>query len=532
MLPLDIAAVPTQPLPAPFRRPSPAELAQAAYPPGTPLPSLMAARAARAERARAVRMARRSRLFGWIAAVLALCVVLVPAGPSKNDLYAAAAAARAAWRYDRALALYQQAAHLDPDDPHPQCLIAEVLALQRLYAASIAAYTRCQALGASGPDVWLARGDVARDGGDVAGAERSWLRAAALGSFTARRRLGTLYESQGRFDDAQAQWSALAEAQRQAPGTANGEAEEHLGLLALRVADYDAARAHLVAARELPGFFGQDAVDQGFVQLAAQAPTDAAGLTQVGVSFVRAGLPTFARMPLEQAIALNPSIPEAHAYLAWVDWLAGQTAACVAEVTIARTLNPVDSFTLFIAAELSLSASRWAAASSELDLALAHDGKNPVLWAERGRAQEHLANYIQAELSYEQAASLATDPQFTEIWLAFYVGHRYGLATGRAARAAVVASARWSDQAQVQELAGQIYELAGQQVTALAVYQRANTLDPSDPQPYFDAGRLFLAAGEYDTAALDLRTVIALRPHGPLAAKALALLAPIADFDI
>jgi tetratricopeptide (TPR) repeat protein len=520
--------VPTQPLPA-QRRPSPAELARAAYAPGTLLPPVIAARRAEAERARA---ARRPPTLGWLVAALALLVLIAPAGPSKDDLYAAAAAARAAWRYDRALAFYQRAARLDPNDPNPQCFMAEVLVLQQLYAQSTAAYTRCQALGDTGPQVWLALGDVAQASGNAASAERAWLRSAALGGATARRRLGTLYEAQGHFDEAEAQWSSLAAAQRQAPSTADGEAEEHLGLLALRQADYDGARTHLVAARELPGFYGQDAVDQGFVELAALGTTDAVGLTRVGVAFVRANLPTFARMPLEHAVALDPHIAEAHAYLSWVDWLAGQGAASLAETAIARGLNPIDPFTLFVAAEQAMAAGHWAVADGDLYMALQHDNKNAVLWAERGRAREGLSDYVGADLSYETAASLGSEPQFAQLYLDFYASHHYGLDNGRAVRAAVLESARWPAQAQVQELAGQIYELADQPTSAFFAYQRANQLDPSDPQPYFDIGRLSYANGEYDTAALDLRTVIALRPGGPLAPKARALLAPIAHFDV
>jgi tetratricopeptide (TPR) repeat protein len=320
--------------------------------------------------------------------------------------------------------------------------------------------------------------------------------------------------------------------QRQAPSTADAEAEEHLGLLALRQADYDRARAHLVAARELPGYYGQDAVDQGFVELAALGPKDAVGLTRVGVAFVRASLPTFARMPLEQAIALDPSIAEAHAYLAWVDWLAGQRDASRTEASNARKLNPIDPFTLFVAAEQALAAGRWVEADGELNLALKHDNENAVLWVERGRARENMSDYVGADLSYETAANLGSEPQFAQVYLGFFVSHHYGLDNGRALRAAALESTRWPNQAQVQELAGQIYELAAQSTFALFAYEHANQLDPSDPQPYFDIGRLSYTNGEYDTAALDLRTVIALRPNGPLAAKARVLLAPIANFDV
>jgi tetratricopeptide (TPR) repeat protein len=505
------------------------ELARAAYAPGTPLPSAVAAWQLQTQREwrRALRHA-----ISWTVTVVALLAVLVPAGPGKDGLYAAAAAARAAWRYDRALIFYQQAAALDPNDPRPECLIGQVLALQQRYAQAAEAYTRCQVLGDMSPDTWLAVGDIAQARRDVGGAERAWLRSAAQGGTQARRRLGLFYESQGQFDQAEAQWSALAEAQRHTPTTADGQAQVHLGLLALRRADYDAARAHLIAARELPGFYGQDAVDQGFVALAALGPQDGVGLARVGVAFVSADMLTFARLPLEQAIALMPTYGPAHAYLAWVDWVAGQSGAAHAEVSNALRLTPRDPFTLFVAAEQAMAAGKWSAAGTALDLALKQDGKNPVLWAEQGRADLARADYLHAELSFETAAYLGTEPAFTVLFLRFYLDHHTGLDNGRALLAASRAAVRWPDQEQVQELVGQLYDLADQPTLAFLAYERANQLDPSDPQPYLDLGRVAVLGGEYDTAALDLRTVLALHPDGPLAAQARALLAPVAGYDI
>lgn len=464
------------------------------------------------------------RRWRWAAALGVLLALVLVTGPSKTDLYAAASAARASFRYDRALSFYTQAARLDPDDPRPHCLMGDVLTLQQRYSAATTELARCQRLGDGDATVWLSLGDVAHDQGNTAVAERDWLRAAALGNTTARRRLGQLYEDAGRFDQAAAQWSAL--------GSQDGEAQGHLGLLALRRGDYNAARAAFVAAREAPGFFAQDLVDEGFVALAAVGPTDGPGLASVGIAFVRAGMATLALEPLQQAIALEPTYGPAHAYLAWAEWTTGQPSAASAQVAIARRLMPTDSFTLFVAAEQEMAAARWSAASADLGVALSGDNRNPILWAAQARAALGQRDYLRADLDYTTAAQLGSESQETEELLSFYISHRFGMDDGRALNAANTAVTRWPNDEQIQVLAAQVYDLAGQPVQAYTTYQRANQLNPADPMPYFQLGREAYLGGDYDTAALDLRTVMALRPGSDLANQAEGLLGAIWYFDV
>lgn len=460
--------------------------------------------------------------LGWVVALLILLVVLAPVGPGEGDLLTAAASARGVWRYDRALVFYDRAAHLNPADWRPWCLQGEVLALQQRYSRATAAYDRCRALGNDAPGVWRALGDIARDHGDSDSAERDWLRAAAQGDAEAMRRLGGLYETNGRLDRAAEQWGALA-----ARDGGDAEAQAHLGVLALAQGDYAAARAHFIDARELPGLAGQDAVDRGFVSLAAVAPDDGIGLGHVGFALLQADLPALARLPLEKAMAADPNFGPTYAYLGWVSWQAGDTSQARADVATALRLAPRDPFTLFASAELAMAARQWSTARSYLAQALKRDGANPALWAEQARADLAARDYLGAELSYVAAARLATEPLYYEILLHFYLDHRLGQHDGRALSVANTAAVRWPHQAQVQELAGQLYAFAGQPTLAYLAYQRANVLDPSDPQPYLDLGTIAYDDGDYVVAALDLRTVVALRPDSPLAAQARPLLASI-----
>jgi tetratricopeptide (TPR) repeat protein len=379
-------------------------------------------------------------------------------------------------------------------------------------------------LGDTGPNTWLAQGDAANSGGQSREAELAWLHAVAAGSHTAHRRLALLYEQEGRLTEAAAQWQAL--------GPADAQAQEHVGLLALQAGNYAAARTAFVAARTLPGAYGQEAVDAGFVTLAALPPQDAAGLATMGIAFVQAGMPALARRPLEQAVALDPSYGPAHAFLAWVRLASGEHAAAETEAAAALRLAPGVSFGWFVAAEVAMEAAQWSLAVNDLQAGITHDNHNPVLWAALGRAYLGQHDYVHADLSLDDAAQLGSEPEFTIALLDFYVAHGIGVGLGRAARAAGVALRGYPANAQVAVLAGEVYEMSSDVDQAYAAYRLANTLDPSSPDPYFYLGRIALNGGDYDLATLDLSTYLALRPSGDLAAQARKLARPLGWFDL
>ena len=465
------------------------------------------------------------RRSGWLA--LLTIVVLLPVaqwGSSKDDLFATATAAQSAWRYDSALADYARIEQLDPADPRPHCLQAHVFALQERYAQAQAAYAACEQLGERTASTWLAQGDAALNGGDVAAAEREWLLAASSGSPSAHRRLALLYEREGHLTDAVEQWQAL--------GTSDAQAEEHLGLLALSAGDDELARADLVAARNLPDGDGLQAADERFVALAALDQHDAAGLAAVGGAFVRADMLSLSIQPLQSALALDPTNGSAHGDLAWVLLAAGQYVAAKAESASAVRLAPQDSFAWFVAAELAMSDARWTNAVTDLQTGLAVDPANPVLWAALGRAYQGQHDYLRTELSLVSAAQLGAEPEFTVQLLQFYVAHGIGVALGQGVHAADTALARFPTNAQVVQLAGEVYEMSRAVDKAYATYQQANTLDPSLPDPYFYVGRMALRAEDFDLAILDLNIYLALRPDGDLAAQARTLLRPFADVNV
>lgn len=468
------------------------------------------------------RASRLRRLALVALASLALVIVLAagtPAGPSESGYLAAAAVARGALRYDRALMWYAAASAAMPTDATPYCLRGGVLALQREWSAAAAADQRCVALDPGRAAGWVALGDALN--ADGASPVRAWQEAARRGSLDAWRRLAHFAETQGDFAGAEAAWDRLP------PDDA--EALMHRGLLALERGDTPTARADFVALRATPNAYAELVVDNGLVLLSTQDLTDPVVLTQLGRAFLALNLPRFALAPLRQATALGPDNGEAHALLGWALWLLGQRDAARAEIAPAPRLAPASSFAWFAAGEVALDASRLDAARDDFQRGLDLDAHNPALWTAEAQVYTEQSQYISAELAYTNAAQLSSDPAYTIGLLSFYVDHGFGLQDGRATTAASLAVERFPRNEAIRYLQAQVLDEASQPSFAYYACQAAQQLDPTDPAPYIFLSKYAVAEGNYIVAALELRTALALRPDGPLAGQARQLLAPLSD---
>jgi tetratricopeptide (TPR) repeat protein len=455
---------------------------------------------------------------------LALLVVVAAgaaAEPGEQQYLTAAATARAAFRYDRALAWYSAASVSDPADPRPHCLAGEVLLLQGEPRASVAAYQACVARAPGDGMAWLGLGRARSRAGDTQGAEAAWQRTASLGVDVGLRQLGALYESQGRFAEAEATWDRLP--------TDDGQTLAHRGFLALWRGDVGTASADFAAARQVGSADEQRLEQDGLVTLADAPPSGATGLGRLGYAFLAAGMPQFALKPLQQAVALAPRMGDAHAYLGWTLWLLGRQAEARVEIALGTRLAPKLSFAWFAAAEVAAAGGDNTEGLADLRQALDLDNRNPVVWAEAGHLELAQHDYIAAELALGNAAQLSNDPSYSILLLHLYADYHFGLTTGRALRAATTAVGRFPESEPMQFLLAEVFDELGRSDEAYYAATTALALDPTDPGPYILLGRYAENQGNYVAAALDLRTALALQPEGPEAVQARDLLSPIAD---
>lgn len=461
-------------------------------------------------------------LFGALA-------VLAPVRPDVGGYLTAAAAARASQRYDRALAFYATASAESPADPRPYCASGAVRALQQEWRAAIAAYRACAARADDDAQTraaaWLGLGNTLSTTGDDVGAESAWRHAAQSGAHDASRRLGRLYERQLRFDAAIRAWSALP--------SDDPQAREHLGLLALWRGDYASARAHFIAARTEPNAYADELVDNGFLVLAARPPEDATGLSLLGYRFLTIGLPSLALNPLRASLALAPQNGAAHAYLGWALWTLRQQREARQEIAAGLRLAPGLSFAWYVTGQVALSDNDGAHAADAFEHAVALDPNNPAVWAASGHLAIARHDYVRGELALEQAAELSHDPADTIALLELYANDGlHFLTSDRARQAALQAVQRFPDNEPIHYLLAVVYDHLGQLSFAYYAAQEAVALDPTDPAPHVLLGRYAFKSGQYVDAALDLRLALALRPHGPQADEARALLAPIEDIAV
>lgn len=465
-----------------------------------------------------------ARLVVLYALVLAgLAIALGPTGPSVDDELAAARSAISALRYDHALADYAAASAADTADPRPYCDAGDVRMLQHEYAAAATDYGRCASRAPHDASARLHLGDALSAAGNARSARAAWITAVGLGSLDAHRRLALLDEQQSRMDDARREWSALS--------YNDPQGREHLGLLALWNGDYETARLDFLAVRATPNQYAQQITDSGLVVYAALPVASATGLGLLGYDFLKLNLPTLAIRPLRAAVALDPSFGDAHAYLGWALWQTGQKATARVEVAQGTRLSPTLSFAWYAAGEVALTDGKPQVALTDFNTGVSDDAKNPILWTADAQASLALYDYVPAEVAFDNAARLSTDPAYTVALLRFYVDHAFGIAHGRAQLAASTALQRFPRSEPVRYYVAAVYDLYGYPTLAYDTAQAARALDPTDPAPYVLLARYDIADGDYVSAALELRTALALQPYGPFASQAWALLAPIADIS-
>ncbi|HKV83536.1 MAG TPA: tetratricopeptide repeat protein [Ktedonobacterales bacterium] len=504
---------PTSPAVAPV-----IEHAPLSSPPSPPL------RPRRAKRRRA-RSSRWARLLVFVVVVIGVLALVGGEQPGESVYIAAAAQARTTFRYDRALALYAAAARQNPSDGRPYCLRGDVLTLQQEAKSAEAAYLRCTQLSPDDPRAWLSLGDARQTNHDSAGAVAAWTQSAALGGANALRRLGVADERQQRFDDAVAEWQRLP--------ASDPEALEHLGVIALWRGDTATARADLVAARAQPSAFRDEIDAGGFAVFAAQPPATSDAYGRMGYAFLSQGMSTLALRPLQTAITLDPNNGDAHAYLGWALWQSGQTSDALAQETLARRLSPHLAFGWYASGEMAVAAGKFTDAENDFLQGVTYDGRNSTIWDALGHVQRQLRKYYQAELDFQNAATLSSDPRFTIDWLHYFTDFHIGFSSSDTARyAANTAIRMFPENGEVRDLVGAIYDLSGLINDAYFQWQQANALDPTDPGPYIGLARYAENQSDFVQAAWELRTALALQPNGPDAPAAHALLAVVADVAV
>jgi tetratricopeptide (TPR) repeat protein len=461
-------------------------------------------------------------LAGFVLSLLGLVAACTPVFPAEQQYLAAAAGYRANLRYDLALARDEDASRVAPTDPLPYCLSGQIRVLQQEWAAAVAAFAECARLGPDRSQAWLELGDTRSQLGDSTGAEAAWKRSAGLGDIAAAERLAEAAEARGDVASALALW-------RQIP--ADHLAIAHLGILQLWQGNARAAAGDIQRALAGGGTTAAWLVTDGFGALVALPGHSADTDGRLGHAFLDANLPALALAPFQTAVKLAPNDGEAHAYLGWTLLLLGRTAQAAKEIDQGLRLSPGVSFTWFAAGELALAQQQPGPAIRYLQEGATIDPRNPLFWAESGRALLLLHDYESAEQMLETASNLSASPVEAIALLHIYVDFHLGLLDGSARRAGIEAVDRWPGNETLEFLLAEIFTENNDSANAFYAAEAAHLQDPTDPGPYVLLAAQAENEGNYVHAALLLRVALALSPDGPFASQAETLLAPIQDIS-
>lgn len=456
--------------------------------------------------------------------LLTLLVALAPVRPGVSAYLLSAVQARRDYRYDEALALYSQAHAANGDDARPLCASGDIFTLQHLPTQAAAAYRACAELVPGDGSAWLRLGNALASAHDDSGALSAWQRAGAAGDYTGYYRLAERAEGLGQLDTAARWWA-------QAPQD-DPVAQGHLGLLALAQGDVVSARAHFFVVSRSQSAFATQLRDAGVFLLAARPPTSARDQENIGYALLTMGETTLALAPLRRAVQLTPTDGSARAYYGWTLWLLGQRAAARPQIAAGLRYSPSLPFALYAAGQEAQADGHFALALARFQTALEVTPKNAALWSAAGDAALAEAQYVTAELSYSNAALYSNDAAYTVALLDFYRSHALGMDNGTAVQAALAATRRFPTNEPLVFLLGRMYDSLGQQTYATYAFERATTLDPTDPGPWYYLGTYAAANGDVVTAVIDLRTTLALQPTGEYAAKARHALAQFSAYTV
>ncbi len=460
-------------------------------------------------------------LGAFLLTVLGMVVVAAPVNPGESSYLADAAQLRGGLRYDLALDRYADASRVAPQDAKPHCLEGQILNLQHEWQEAVKAYARCAALDPASGVIWLALGNARNQVGDSADALKDWQKSFDLGDMSGGEQLALAAETRGDVAGAIEWWRR----QPQSSPTALA----HLGILSLWQGDWASAGQYMAKAERSHVLW---LVTDRFTAVATLQPNQFLRESQLGQAFLSANLPALALAPWQRAVKLAPSSGETRAYLGWTLLLLGQPRLAAPDISLGLERDSTNSFVWFAAGELAMSERQPSVGLQYFQMGVRLDPNNPVLWAQAGQAALELRDYTAAEQMLQTASNLSSSPTSAIALLDLYVDYRLGLSDGSALHAATLALTRWKGNEPLEFRLAEIYAASNETTNAYYAAKAAEQLDPTDPGPYVLLGLQAENEGNYVTAAVLLRTALALRPDGPLAAEAETLLAPIADITV
>jgi tetratricopeptide (TPR) repeat protein len=459
------------------------------------------------------------RIINWavLAALVGLLgmagVLAVPApGGAIPPLWAKAADLRALKSYTAAAGVYEQIAALSPGDPAPLLAMGEIFLAQHRWLLAEDAFNRALARAGDDPNALAGLAAACWGKGDRQRAVRLW-EAALAHKPDVRVRLALAYLDLNRPGDAETLLRATVAAQGQSP--AADVTTAHLYLAMLQAADDRAgARRELIT---IPDDGPAASVAMRDYLLSALDGADKAGSPAkeakvLGLALAQIDEWQLARAALERALALDPSDAETMAFLGHVEAQLGRPA--LAHLSAGVAARPDWPAGHHLLALYYLKQEVYGLAADELQTALRLDPGNRQARLDLARAEVGLGQYVTAEETLMEAVKAAPKDLATHLALVrFYADHAFRV-SDRGLAAAKVAADLAPDNAEVHDLLGWMYFLAGDPQPARLHLQNALRLDPASASAAYHLGLLYNALGEKEAARFAFMRAVDLDSEG------------------
>jgi tetratricopeptide (TPR) repeat protein len=460
-------------------------------------------------------------LWGCILALLvaALLFILRPLDTSYLALLRQGDGHAARAERTAAVAVYQEATHLRPNDPLPHLRLAQLYLDWGRTDDALDAIAQAQQLGAQETDLERLRvaAHAARADWPAVVEHAQRLLALVPDERDARHTLAHAYIELREWDAAQEEYQALLRVD-----STDSPAHERLG--ALLLGDDPVAIQHLFAART-------ELADRLLAALSFPLPSPPLGGMEgreeasaayasafLGWRLLEAEEWALASLQFERALSHEPDYPDAHTYLGYALDRQGYSDEAGPHLQQAVALAPDSAAAHTFLGLYYERLGDVASARAQYEAAYDLDPNNPATCVEIGQTWTDEGRYTEAEIWLREAVSLQPDdPMLWEVLTRFYLDHNITTA-GRGVEAAARLVQLLPDDARAHDLRGWAAFQVGDYEQAEESLRRAIALDPALAAAHYHLGLLWSVRGLYQDAreafgrALDLDTTGELVP--------------------
>jgi tetratricopeptide (TPR) repeat protein len=237
-------------------------------------------------------------------------------------------------------------------------------------------------------------------------------------------------------------------------------------------------------------------------------------LVDLAIAYFGAQQYESALVPARKALAIAPDNPGAHQMLGKTYFMLGDLGKSITELEAANKLAPNDidvAYTLGIA----YLRNRQPAAAKQLYKSLIeHFGEKPQLHLVIGRAYRQSGLLSDAAEEFKKA--IALDAHFPRAH--YYLGITYLLDEGQskigeALEEFKIEVAANPDEFLANYYLGVVYNFQRQWDPAITFLQKASTIQPNNPDPYFQLGQAYQELNNHEQAIQVLKKAIAFNPN-------------------